>query len=151
SGLHCSWMPIRAWRYTHTRLWLKCACMTSLWLPPTSPSPPTPLPQRERGEHRSSPLAPFGGEGSGVRGMQQLNPAAFLMFDPMQTAFLFGRAGPPACALAFFVADWPGARPAADTRISLVVQGVVRHIVPLDEVPNVLFCPGQEGIDFHQR
>ena len=62
-----------------------------------------------------------------------LNAAAVLMLDDVEAAFLFVRSGPAAGALVFAFGDGPGARPAADARIALIVERVVRNSMLGDE------------------
>src|SRR5262245_61855523 len=79
-----------------------------------------------------------------------LNAAAFLMFNDVQAAFLFDRAGPAAGALVFAIRDWPGAGPAADARVALVVERIVGHVILVDETPHIFLGPGEERVDFDQ-
>ena len=46
--------------------------------------------------------------------------------------------------------DRPGAGPATDARISLIVQRIVGHVFGQDAVPHVPLRPGGQGADLHQ-
>src|SRR4051794_13537096 len=64
--------------------------------------------------------------------------AAALVFDDVQAAFLLHRPRPAAGTLVLALDDRAGAGPAADARVALVVQRVVRHVVLDEEGPHVL-------------
>src|SRR6185312_13072275 len=73
-----------------------------------------------------------------------------LNLDDVQSALFLDRTGPAAGTLVLALADRGRARPATDARITLIVQRVVRDVVPEDEVPHVLARPRQERIDLHE-
>src|SRR5262249_16160631 len=79
-----------------------------------------------------------------------LNATAALVLDDVQPALLPGRAGPAPRPLVLAVAARPRARPAADARVTAVVQRVVGHAVLGDERPHVQLGPAQERVDLHQ-
>src|SRR5262245_43452258 len=58
-----------------------------------------------------------------------LDAASVPHLDDVQAAFLPGRAGPAAGPLVGPLADGRRARPAADARIALIVQRIVRDVV----------------------
>src|SRR6516162_10839374 len=72
------------------------------------------------------------------------------MLDHVQAAFLFDGAGPAPGAVVLAVGHRPRARPAADARVTLVVQRIVRHIILVDEGPDILLGPGEQRVDFDQ-
>src|SRR6266566_1259427 len=69
--------------------------------------------------------------------ISSLDPTSFLVFDHVQPALLLDGAGPAARAVVLAVADRPGARPAADAWVTLVVQRVVGDVVLVDEAPHL--------------
>src|SRR5262249_34200064 len=78
------------------------------------------------------------------------NTAAPGGLDDVQPTFLLAGAGPAPRPLVLPFADRPRAGPAADTRIPLVVQRVVRHVMFQNEVPHVALGPGQQRVDLHE-
>src|SRR5262249_7615584 len=72
------------------------------------------------------------------------------MLQDVQPALFFPGARPAPGALVLAFADRPGARPAANARIALVVQRIVRNVVLQDKVPNRLARPAQERVDLDQ-
>src|SRR5262245_37842788 len=73
-----------------------------------------------------------------------------VMFDHVQPALLLVRPGPPAGPLVPVIFDRGRTRPAADARVPLVVQRVVRDVVLQDELPHVLLGPPQERVHLHE-
>src|SRR4051794_38220916 len=78
-----------------------------------------------------------------------LDPTPPLVLDHMEAALLLHRPRPAAGALVLTRRHGPRARPAADARVVLVVQRVVRHVMPHDEVPPLLARPGQQRVQLH--
>src|SRR6266542_2057767 len=78
------------------------------------------------------------------------NAAAFLVFDDVQAALLLDGAGPAAGALVAAGAHRLRAGPAANARVALVVQRVVRHVVLHYERPDLFLGPAQQRVDLHQ-
>src|SRR5262249_43370402 len=72
------------------------------------------------------------------------------MLDDVQSALLLDLPRPAAGPLVLAVGDRPCAGPAADARVILIVQGVVRHPVLQYEPPHLALRPAQERIDLHQ-
>src|SRR5439155_12913940 len=73
---------------------------------------------------------------------------AALVFNHVQAALFLARAGPAAVALVPALRYRVGARPAAYTRVALIVERIVRHVVVEDEVPDFLLRPLQQRVDF---
>src|SRR5437660_1783483 len=67
--------------------------------------------------------------------------AASLVLDDVQAALFLRQARPAAGPLVFALGDRPGAGPAADARVALVVQRVIGHVMLQDEVPHVALGP----------
>src|SRR6266540_1524784 len=63
------------------------------------------------------------------------------------TLFSLGISPPPPCATVFPGLDRPGARCAADARIALIVQPIVRQIISPYIVPNLTLGPIGQRID----
>ena len=68
----------------------------------------------------------------------------------VQPALGLRRPAPATGPLVLARADRPRAGPAADARIPLVVQRIVRHALLDDPAPDVLLRPGGQGTDLHQ-
>src|ERR1700728_583024 len=91
-----------------------------------------------------------GGDGESCQGSTMCKPdvrrrsdtAAALHLDHMQPAFLLDGSSPAAGALILAIGNRPGARPAADTGIVLIVQRVVGNAMLHHEAPDILLRPG---------
>ena len=70
--------------------------------------------------------------------------------ERVQAAFRLGLARPATRPFVFSRRHGPRARPAADRRITLIVQRVIRHVVGHDKRPDVALRPAQERVDLHQ-
>src|ERR1700722_17119901 len=70
--------------------------------------------------------------------------------ERVQAAFGLGLARPSAGSLVVALVDGPGAGPAADRGISLVVERVVGDVVGHDKRPDVALGPLQERVDLHE-
>src|SRR5262245_6771514 len=79
-----------------------------------------------------------------------LDAAAALDLDDVQAALFLLRPRPPAGALVFPVTDRAGAGPAADARVVLIVERIIRHPMLDDVTPHVLLRPAQKWVDLHQ-
>src|SRR5437867_2716274 len=82
--------------------------------------------------------------------MTSSDAAASLDLDDVQAALLLCRPRPAARALILACTNLLRAGPAADAWISLVVEDIVRNVVPGNEAPNVLLRPAQQRIHFDE-
>src|SRR5256884_5926173 len=71
--------------------------------------------------------------------------------EGVEPALGLAGATPPPRALGFAGCRGSGARPAADARVTLVEQWVIRHAVFPDVAPHVRPGPMREGKHFHHR
>src|SRR5947208_1446870 len=71
--------------------------------------------------------------------------------EGVEPALGLAGATPPPRALGFAGCRGSGARPAADARVTLVEQWVIRHAVSPDVAPHVRPGPMREGKHFHHR
>src|SRR5947207_523186 len=78
------------------------------------------------------------------------NAAAVLVLEDVQSALLFSGAGPAPGPLVLALRHRVGTRPAANTGITAVVQGIIRDRVADDEPPDVAPRPTQQRVDLHQ-
>src|SRR3984893_190293 len=76
--------------------------------------------------------------------------AAALVLDDVQAALLLDLARPAPGPLILAVGDRPGAGPAADARVALVVQRIVGHLVLDHKCPHVPRGPRQQRVDLDQ-
>src|SRR5262249_36820359 len=107
----------------------------------------------------SSTLLPRGGIswrlGAEVRGAEDCRSLTLetTAFNHTVHTALFGRTGfpPPAAGAGIFArSGGPGAGRTTNARIASVVKRVVRHVVGPDIVPDLLFAPVGEWINFDQ-
>src|SRR5262249_3476831 len=107
----------------------------------------------------SSTLLPRGGIswrlGAEVRGAEDCRSLTLetTAFNHTVHTALFGRTGfpPPAAGAGIFArSGGPGAGRTTNARIASVVKRVVRHVVGRDIVPDLLFAPVGEWINFDQ-
>src|SRR5262245_8389964 len=68
----------------------------------------------------------------------------------VQAALFLGGPAPASGALILAKHHRPRAGPAADARVSLVVQRIVRNVVVRDQLPDVLLSPGGQRADLDQ-
>src|SRR5436309_6475191 len=69
----------------------------------------------------------------------------------MQATLFRARFPPPSsCAAVFAGMHGPSARRAADTRVSAVMQGVVRNVASSNICPDILGRPVEQWIDFQK-
>src|SRR6266852_4589038 len=80
-----------------------------------------------------------------------LTLALLLDGEGVQPALGLASAAPPPCALGFTGRRGSGARPAADARVALVEQRVIRHPVFPDVAPHLRPTPMREGKHLHDR
>src|SRR5581483_9404237 len=80
----------------------------------------------------------------------QSDTATVLDLDHVQAALLFHGPRPAPGALVVAGGHRLRTRAAADARIALIVEWIIRNLVTEDEVPHVRFRPPQQRIDFHQ-
>src|SRR5579871_1627244 len=89
------------------------------------------------------------GQGSPLPGPESEQPRRDKLAG-VKAALQLCEGGPASGALAFVVANDSGAGPAADARIALIVQRVVRDFVDGDIGPDIALGPVGERIDFDQ-